>query len=779
MRLLLGVCGSIVSLTLAAHAPAFAQVTREDYARAERFLPSHASQLVFSTAVTPNWIDGTDRFWYRNNARDGKQFVLVDPVRDTHTPAFDHVRLAAALSIAAETSFVHIDLPFDTFEFEDDGRAISFDLGEQRWRCGLSTYGCTGSEKPEADPTHEFPSPDREWAAFTQDHNLFIRSLTGRDTIQLTHDGEPYYDYGSEPEGRTTAVTERRFGIRQPPSAIWSPDSKLIVTHRLDQRDVAEMHLVQSVPDDGSFRPVHHAYRYALPGDSVIPRAELVIVDIASRTAIQVDADPLIAHYRSPFAFQQIWWSADGAQVYVLNFERGDRSVRLQAAKAATGETRTILEERGPTQVDLNPAFSARPNVRILGDGAEFIWFSERDGWAHLYLYDGAGALQNRITSGSFVVHDIVHVDEPRRLVYFTAGGREPGRDPYYRHLYRVGLDGSGLELLTPEDADHTIIASPTGRYWVDTYSRVDTIPVSVLRDTDGRTIRTLEVGDLTELFATGWEWPERFMVKARDDITDLHGVIFRPTNFDSTRRYPVLDAIYPGPQINRVPKTFPGVGTFDTWFWHAQALAELGFVVAVIDGMGTPFRSKRFHDVSYGNLQDAGGLDDHIGGFRQLAASHPYLDLSRVGIYGFSGGGFASAHAILTRPDFYKVAVSAAGNHDQRGYIVLWGEKYHGPLEGDNYVQQANPTHAANLQGKLLLVWGDMDDNVSPSLTIQLVDALIKANKDFDLLVMPNRNHGFGNDPYFVRRRWDYFVEHLRGVKPPTGFRISEPTAN
>ncbi len=385
----------------------------------------------------------------------------------------------------------------------------------------------------------------------------------------------------------------------------------------------------------------------------------------------------------------------------------------------------------------------------------------------------------NQITHGEWAVLDLLHVDEKHGYLYFTAGGKEAGQDPYYPHLYRVKLDGTHLRHLTPEPSNHDIAFSPTGRFFIDTYSRIDTAPVSVLRAADGRLIRELQRADIAPLRAAGWRPPEPFKVKARDGHTDIYGVIFRPSNFDPGERYPVLDAIYPGPQVIRTPKAF-GVQESD------QALAELGFIVVTIDGMGTPSRSRAFRELSYNNMGDAGGLEDHIAGLKQLAARYPYLDLTRVGIYGNSGGGYASARALLKFPDFYKVAVAAAGNHDQRSYWAEWGERFHGYPVGENFLSQANAPLAANLKGRLLLVHGSLDDNVHPSNTLQLVDALIAANRDFDLLILPNRNHGLvdlgkgkaasrRSDPYFLRRRWDYFVEHLLGIAPPKEFDLGK----
>jgi dipeptidyl aminopeptidase/acylaminoacyl peptidase len=407
----------------------------------------------------------------------------------------------------------------------------------------------------------------------------------------------------------------------------------------------------------------------------------------------------------------------------------------------------------------------------------EVVWFSERDGWAHLYRLDAEGKVLNRITAGPWVVADVFRVDEQTRTIWFSARGREPGRNPYYQHLYRVSLDGGDPTLLTPEDGDHSIDFSKSGRFFVDRWSRPDGRGGTVLRAAaDGRLIRELETLDLTELEAAGWVPPEIFSVKARDGVTDLWGLLFRPSRLD-TASMPIIVNIYPGPQI----------GSVGTWNFEVdrrgenQGLAELGFVVMQLDALGSPYRSKAFHDGWYGNMGDNGILDQ-IGAVRQLAARYPYIDLARVGIFGHSGGGFSSTGAVLRYPDFFKVAVSTSGNHDNRSYGHYWGEQYQGLLvrdsarQTDNYVNQANPLLAASLKGKLLLMHGDMDDNVHPALTFQLVNALIKANKTFDLVILPDRAHGL-NEPYVVRRRWDYFVKHLLQRDPPRQYEIRRPS--
>jgi len=804
------------------------QLSVADYARAERFIDPNFSKLIFKVGVEPNWIEESDRFWYKIDTRDGKVFVLVDPARSKRAPAFDHARLAAALStaraeLAAEeaakekpepeegeeqpkpsppqpTAVDPAKLPFDTLEFSEDGDAIVFAVGDRGWTCGIVRYECS-SEPGTPDASHELKSPDEKWALFTNENDLWVRPLgegvpepasgegeegdeadekeTDDGRIRLTDDGEPYYDYSAEPEGRTTAILEQRMGIKKPPSALWSPNSKKVLTARLDQREVGEFHLVQGVPTEGH-RPVHYSYRMAIPGDENVPLAEMVIIDVPSGNRTAVDFEPLNAIYATPFAFKEVWWSEDGDRVYFVSHDRGDRRLRLVEADPATGSARVVIEERGATHLDLNvdmvSMFAIGPNVRLLNTRNEVIWFSQRDGWGHLYLYDLVdGALKNRITGGSWVVRDIVHVDEEAGTITFTAGGREEGRDPYLRQLYSVNLDGSGLRLLSSENSDHFVVASSSGSYLVDNYSTIDTVPMAVVRAADGSVVLELEEADFESLLATGWQWPERFRVKADDGVTDLYGVLFKPIGFDPEKSYPVLDDIYPGPQVSRVPKSyFPfawGVG-------NAQAHAELGFVVFMVDGRGTSLRSKAFHDYSYRQMQQAGTLEDHIAAMRQVAVDHPYMDLDRVGIYGWSGGGFASVRAMLAHSDFYKVAVSGAGNHDQRSYVADWGEKYHGLPADTDYEAQANESLAANLEGKLLLVMPELDDNVHPTQTVQLIDALIKANRDFDLIFLPGEHHGpVATNNYFMRRRWDYFVRHLLDAEPPPNYVIKPST--
>ncbi len=624
-------------------------------------------------------------------------------------------------------------------------------------------------------------SPDGRWEAFVRDHDLWLRSVSDGTERRLTDDGEPGYGYGAT---LPSPLSSAGLAEPDPPVVHWSPDSRRFLSCRIDERPAKYLHLVQSVPKDGSTRPRLHSYAYPLPGDTELPLTEAWCFAVDDDAGVKVQWPPLpTMYYGAPFQESSLWWTADGSQLFLLLRERAGRSYELIAVDPATGATRSIITERTDRGIDAF-LYWADVNVRVIRDGTQVIWYAQRDGWGHLYLYDAAtGAQIRQLTSGAFNISRIAHVDEADGWVAFMAVGREPDRDPYLNHLYRVSLDGGEPELLTPEDADHTVRFSPTGKHFVDIFSRTDVPPAANLRSASGELVLEIERADLAPLMATGWTAPERFTAKGRDGTTDVYGVIVRPSGFDPDGCYPVIDYIYGGPQVNVAPTTFTDATPFTdpfrqgrgSGFWQAQAIAELGFVVVMVDGLGMPGRSRAYHDVTYRNLGDA-GLPDHIAAIRQLGDRDPALDLSRVGIYGHSAGGYASAHAILSYPDFYKVCVSSAGNHDHRLDKASWVERYMSPEVGPHYDEQANRSLAANLTGKLLLVHGEMDENVHPASTLALVDALIKANKDFDLLIVPNRPHRLDNDPYFLRRRWDYFVRHLLGVEPPVGYRIAEP---
>ncbi len=754
------------------------QLSDTDYTRAERFIGWNAETLVSGNQVSANWLDA-DRFWYRNRMGAGFEFVVVDPRGPSRNAAFDHDRLAAALSLAADTAYEGSTLPFQRFMFTDGEQAIRFNTADSvQWQCSVSDYVCSGPEAlAEENWRVERPSPDGRWIAFTRDENLWVRSADGSSERQLSTDGEADFGYAVSPEGCCSAVTQVRRNIDPATVLLWSPDSRRIVTHKFDERGVEELHLLETHQG----RPILHSYRTALPGDSVIPTYTMHVFEVEPGVHTPLDAGVLEAVNTTccQVSMDTIWkdvrWGAGSREVFFTRGVRSFDTLQLIAANTETGTVRTIVEERSKTFVEANAQSGSMPNWRVINENREVVWWSERDGWGHLYLYDAAlGTLKNRITAGPWLVLDLLHVDEASsRWVYFTAAGREAGRDPYYRHLYRARLDGSRVELLTPEDADHSIQMSPDGAWFVDTYSTRTTVPVTVVRNASGAAVQTVEEADFSGLLAEGWRWPQPFTVKARDGLTDLHGFLYLPSNFDSTVAYPVVDYIYPGPQTGPIGARQAAVGQAG----NTQALAELGFVVFTIDALGTPSRNKAFHDSYYGDLRD-NGIPDHIAALKQLAGSRPWLDLDRVGIYGHSGGGFSSTDAILSYPDFFKVAVSSAGNHDNRSYDFTWGEKYHGLLERkddgtDSFDSQANQNLAGNLEGKLLLMYGTLDDNVHPNATLLLIDELTRLNRDYDLIVVPNRNHGYASEAYVVRRTWDYFVEHLMGAEPPSRFEI------
>ncbi|MBV9879891.1 MAG: DPP IV N-terminal domain-containing protein [Gemmatirosa sp.] len=737
----------------------------------------NVTPLVTLPAVRPTWLpDG--RFWYRNVvAGGGSEFVLVDPARGTRTRAFDHGRLAAGLT-AAGAAADSARLPFTAIDLAPDGKSMEVDVGARRLRCDLAGYRCeaTGAARAAASPDggrfggagrggSAATSPNGKLSAFIRDWNLWLRDLATGQERQLTNDGVKDFGYATDNAGWTKSDR---------PILLWSPDSKRIATFQQDDRKVGEMYVVQSKVG----HPTLEAWKYPLPGDSVVSMIHRVVIDVDGPKVTRLQMAPdyhrstLCDHITCGGGFADIEWMDGGARLVFASTSRDHRREDVRVADASTGAVRDVFTETVKTFFESG---SGSVNWHVLPNG-ELLWFSERDDWGNLYVYDLAtGALKRQVTKGPGTVLQVVRIDSTARALWFTAAGREAGRDPYFKHLYRVSLDGKAAPtLITPEDGDHTPSLSPDGRYVVDSWSRPEVPPTTVVRDArTGKLLATLEKSDISRLVATGWTPPMPFTVKARDGKTDLYGLMFRPTNFVPSKKYPIVNQIYPGPQTGSV-----GSRSFSAARGDARSLAELGFIVIQLDAMGTPMRSKSFHDAYYADMGD-NGLPDQIAGMKQLAGRYPWIDIDRAGIWGHSGGGFAAADAILRYPDFFKVAISEAGNHDQREYEDDWGEKYHGLLApgpngvGTNYDDQANQHLAKNLKGKLLIAHGTADDNVPPYNTLLLVDELIKANKDFDLLMLPNRRHGFGNEPYMIRRRWDYFVKNLLGAEPPVEYQL------
>ncbi len=732
-----------------------------DYAAAEQFIPVNAVASMFNVSVDPNWIPGTQSFWYLNTGRNGQEFILVDVQNKTRMPAFNHTLLARRLSSAVGETIDPAHLPFSEITMNQGRDEIGFMAFNRTMQFNLTSGQI--DEVPsgqEAEPGESL-SPDGRFAAFVRDHNIWVRDTKTGENYQLTANGSKDYAFAERSETVSHPVSQSRLNETPMPYAVWSPDSQRIALFRMDQRNVTKLHLLQYVPGNNT-RPTVWTYRFAMPDDEFVPMYEPIVVDVILKKVVPVSykAQPEVSLMDTEENVLQ-WWSDDGQVLYSLYAERGEKALQLLKTDPDNGQTEKILEESGETYVEANLDYGSTPNVRILKNG-DMVWFSEKDGYGHLYLYGKNGKQKNAITSGKWVVRNLLYVDENNSQVYFTAGGREPGRDPYYRHLYKVNLNGSNLQLLTPEDRDHNVLVDPSGTAFIDTYSTVEEPPVTVVRDLNGNVTLTLEIGDIKNITDMGWKPPERFHVKALDGKTDLYGLLIKPTNFNASLKYPVVETVYPGPWIIVTAKSFPGdLAWVNRIFWRAQAVAQLGFIVVTLDGPGTPYRSKEFHDASYGHLGDAGGLTDHINVLKQLAEDRPYMDLGRVGMFGHSAGGFMTAQALLTYPDFYKVGVASGGDYDSRFYGAYWGEKYEG-LKSD-YKEQLTSLKAGNLTGKLLLIAGDADDNVNPCMTMQLVNAFINADRPFDLLIMTNRNHDLSYDTYYLHRLFGYFEENLK----------------
>jgi len=748
------------SAALGQQAPA--ALTAEDYARAERLMIYNTQPLVDGNPEMPHWLSG-DRLWYRVPTARGSEFVLVDPARRTRTVAFDQAKLAAALSEATGQRYEGGRLPFRSITYSPDGQSIAFRVAGKDWQYRVNGGQLTqAATRPSA--ASEVASPDGKLAAYIKDYNLWVRDTQTGQTTQLTTDGVKDYGYATDNAGWTTSDA---------PILRWSPDSRKIATFRQDQRQAGDMYLVST----NVGHPKLQAWKYPLPGDKDIITIERVIVEVSTPRVVklQVTPDPhrgsLSDDISSSGTFDDVDWSPDGSQLAFVSTSRDHKQEKLRIADAATGAVREVMQETVPTQYESG---QRAINWRYLPKSKEVIWYSERDNWGHLYLYDAtSGKVKNQITKGNWLVTQLLRVDEAKRQVYFLADGREAA-NPYFTQLYRVDFDGKHLTLLTPEAGTHQVALAPSGRYFVDSYSQPNVPPVTVLRDQNGKLVSQLEKTDLSRLLATGWHAPTPITVKAADGKTDLYGLLFTPTKLNPDRKYPIINYIYPGPQGGSVGSWAFGPSRGDN-----QALAELGFVLVAIEGTCNPLRSKSFHDACYGNME-ANTLEDQVAGMKQLAQRYPYIDLERAGIWGHSGGGYATAAAMFRYPDFFKVGISESGNHDQRNYEDDWGERYIGLLTAQadgtsNYDAQANALYAKNLKGKLMLAHGLMDNNVPPYNTWLVIDALTKANKSYDLVVFPHAQHGYGQfSPYMTRRRWDYFVQNLAGQQPPHDYQMT-----
>ncbi len=735
----------VSAVLLLISASIIAQVTVADYRRADS-LAEKFRDITWYGSVRPSWAGETSVFTYENETPSGREYIIVDPLKQIKKEAFSTEKLAKKMSDFSDDEIESKKLPISRVSFSEDLKSFTFMWNDVEWTCSLPSYKLVSGERERDrrrgrgewawgsrdelsnDPV---PSPDDKWEAFIEDFNVQVRNKKTKEEYQLSYDGGIGLYYSSFME--------------------WSPDSKKIMAYKMHPAEKHMIHYVESSPDD-QVQPKHHSYEYTKPGDA-LPQQYPQIFDIESKKHIEVH-DSLIPNQYSVGRYS---WRKDSRSLTYEYNKRGHQLYQVININAETGEQNIIINEESETFID----YSGKRYRYDVNDGSEIIWASERDGWNHLYLYDGeTGAVKNQITKGNWVVRDVEYIDTLNRKIIFNASGKEEG-DPYFIHYYAVNFDGSGLRRITDGYGNHDAYFSPDKKYFVDTWSTVYTPPVAVLRKTlTGAEVMKLEEADISELKAAGWRAPEVFTAKGRDGQTDIWGIIIRPVDFDPSKKYPVIEYIYAGPHSSFVPKSFrPYMG-------NMHSLAELGFIMVQIDGMGTSNRSKAFHNVCWKDIKDA-GFPDRILWMKAAAAEYPEMDISRVGTYGTSAGGQNSTGALLFHPEFYKVGVSSCGCHDNRMDKIWWNEQWMGWPVGPEYAESSNVENAHRLEGKLLLINGEMDNNVDPSSTVQVVDALIKANKNFDYLFVPGMRHSSGGD-FGEHKRKDFFVKHLLGVDPP-----------
>ena len=787
---------------------------KANYSLAARFSPKKLDKMIFSLAVDPHWLKQSNKFWYTYETSEGKQWNIVDPLKNEKKAMFNRDKLAAELTKIIKDPFDGQHLPIDSIKFIKDENWIQFEVKstleinkeeevkketkqEKIKKTFYFEYNLlteqlnelVGFKKPKRKPNWANISPDEKLIVFGRKNNLFYMDKTNYEkalkneddsTIiehAISQDGEPNFSWHSESAygggGETNVDIEKNKNKRKPVFALWSEDSKHLAITKVDNRKVKDLWVINSIADP---RPTLETYKYWMPGEKEAPVDHLMIVDMTSFTYKEINVslfkDQDIAVWnktsnvntRDDDHKPSIWLGTND-KLYLSRTSRDLKRIDQCTVDINTGAVKILVEENLNTYVEIK-----KPG--IIKSTEEFVEWSERDGWAHLYLYDKEGKLKNQITQGPWHVEDIVAIDEEKRVVYFSANGKEnvnatTKEDPYYLHLYKVNLDGSGLQLLNAGNFDHSFMMNDKKSYFVNTSSRINSTPISSLYSSDGKKLMDLETADLNSLFAAGYKFPETFKVKADDGITDIFGVMYKPYDFDSTKKYPIIEYVYPGPQTESVNKSFSkGMDRIDR-------LAQLGFIVVTMGNRGGhPARSKWYHNYGYGNLRDY-GLADKKATIEQLADKYSFIDRDKVGIHGHSGGGFMSTAAMLVYPDIFKVAVSNAGNHDNSVYNRWWSEKHNGVKEnisekGDTtflYMIDKNPDIAKNLKGKLLLIHGEIDNNVHPANTIRVVNALIKANKRFDMLILPTQRHGFGDmNEYWFWKTADYFSRYLLG---------------
>lgn len=778
---------------------------KANYQLAARFSPKKIEKMVFTTSVDAHWLKQSDRFWYVFETPNIKNWYIVDAALKTKKLMFDKNKLAAQITNIIKDPFDAQHLPIENLKFTKDEKTIQFELKSSidqvkkdrkdkkaadslekktfYFQYNLVTEKLSelkNYDKVKPKPIWASIAPDSSAIVFCRYYNLYWmdkenykKALKNEDdsTIvehALTKDGVEFYAYGGDRENGTNVDLLKNKKKRKPTSVNWSPDSKHFAMIRTDERRVKDLWVINSIAEP---RPTLETYKYHMPGEAESPRDELMLFDFEAKTGKKLNVssfkDQDISTWQAPNLaknrddeFRPSIWLGTNSKFYFYRTARDLKRIDVCSVDINTGKVTVQAEERMNTYVEIN-----RPG--LINGGKEMVEWSERDGWAHFYLYDDAGNVKNQITSGPYHVDDIINIDEKKRVLYFTASGREPNENPYYTHLYSINLNGTGLKLLNGGDLDHTVNMNDNKSYFVDISSRVNTAPKSVLYSTNGQKVMDLETADLSRLMAAGYKFPEPFKVKADDGITDLYGVMYKPFDFDPAKKYPLIEYVYPGPQTEAVNKAF------SFRMDYVDRLAQFGFIVISVGNRGgNPERSKWYHNYGYGNLRDY-GLADKKAAAEQLGDRYKFIDMDRVGITGHSGGGFMSAAAMLVYPDFFKVAVSESGNHDNAVYNRWWSEKHNGVKEvitakGDTTFQYSidkNPDIAKNLKGRLMLSTGDIDNNVNPANTIRLINALIKANKRFDFVLLPGQRHAYGDmSEYFFWQKGDYFVKWLLG---------------
>jgi dipeptidyl-peptidase 4 len=733
------------------------QVSIDDYRRAESFLQLNLEKSIYNRWVEPIWEPNGNAFIYSVNTRKGKEFFRVNPATKQKTAAFDHSRLALLLTDSLKEETKPFDLPISRIEITGK-EEFTFWAKQKKWSYNTSQNSLVAKTSAPPLSNKESLSPDGKWIAFIREGNIFLKEKSTATEFQLSTDGVPENGYGHYLSWYFTRNDSKGEKNDYQIQVYWSKDSKKIIVPKFDRRETRRL-LMYKVDVEG-YQSEIVSYERELAGDTIMTMADFYLFDIEQKKGIRID---LPSH--PEFLGTYFYLFDNCPKAYHVRYYRGYKTRELFELDLETGKTRSVLVETYPkTCVDLYTE-----TLDVVYDKNEFIWRSEQDGWCHLYRYDLlTGKIKNQITKGNFYVYGIEHHDRKTGTLWFMAGGVDTKRDPYQKYFYSISLDGKNMKLLTPAEASHDIRISPDKKFFLNNFSsHRDPNQAIVCQLKDGKKVMEVERTDIADLVKMGWKPAEPFNMLAGDGKTMLYGLIIKPTHFDPNKKYPIIDGTYTGPHTIRTPKTFQR-----TVLNMDLSLAELGFIVVNIDGRGTAFRSKEFHDASYARLGYA--LEDHVYAIKKLAVQHPYMDVGRVGIYGHSAGGYDATRGLLLFPDFYKVGVSSAADHDHRKEKIWWPELYQGFPVDTQYHNQSNVTNAANLKGHLLIATGDLDNNVNPSATYKLAGELTKANKDFELIILPNDDHGtcFWNK-HFIRKRWDFFVKHLLGQEHPKEYKI------